>query len=206
MTRVYLVRHGEPAASAHGRCYGSLDVPLSAEGEQQARRLAAAFSAVPLSAVYTSPRTRAVDTAAAIAAVRGLEPVALPALRELDFGELEGRAYDDIAAERPDLYRRWMEAPTTVTFPGGEGYADLRARTVSALAELRRRHGDAAVAVVAHGGVLRAALADALGLADGAIFRLDQAYACVDVVDWIDGAPLVRLVNGSAGSLGTFSP
>jgi alpha-ribazole phosphatase/probable phosphoglycerate mutase len=206
MTRLYLVRHGEPAETARGRCYGSLDVPLSSRGEVQAQGLAAAFAAVPLTAVYTSPRRRALDTAAAIAVTHALDPVPLPALRELDFGELEGRTFDDIAAERPELYRLWMEAPTTVTFPGGEGYADLRARTVAALADLRARHAGASVAVVAHGGVLRAALADALGLGDEAIFRLDQAYGCVDVVDWIDGTPLVRLVNGSAASVGTVPP
>jgi alpha-ribazole phosphatase/probable phosphoglycerate mutase len=203
MTRVYLVRHGEPAASARGRCYGSLDIALSTEGERQAQKLAAAFSTVPLAAVYSSPRRRALDTAAAIAGVHRLEPVPLPALRELDFGELEGRTYDDIAAEQPELYRRWMDAPTTVTFPGGEGYTDLRARTASALRGLRARHSGETVAVVAHGGVLRAALAEALGLPDEAIFRLDQGYGCVDVVDWLGETPLVRLVNGSAGALAT---
>src|SRR5205814_3693793 len=98
--------------------------------------------------------------------------VALAALAELDFGELEGRRYDEIARDRPELYRQWMEAPTTVRFPGGESYADLRARVTAALAELRARHEGGVFALVAHGGVLRAALAEALALPDEAIFRL----------------------------------
>ena len=87
-------------------------------------------------------------------------------------------------------------------FPGGESYEDLRERPVAAAAELRARHAGGTVAVVTHGGVVRAVLADALGLPSAAIFRLDVGYARVSVVDWFDGdAPVVRLVNGTAGDL-----
>jgi broad specificity phosphatase PhoE len=193
-TRAYLVRHAEPAETARGRCYGTLDVELSDAGRATAAGLGRAFARVELAAVYSSPRSRALETAKALAPA----PVALEALRELEFGELEGRAYDEIAAERPELYRCWMEAPTTVTFPGGEGWPDLRLRVVECLAELRARHAGEAFAVVAHGGVLRAALAEALALRDDAIFRLALDYACISVVDWLDSTPLVRLVNGAA--------
>jgi broad specificity phosphatase PhoE len=88
-----------------------------------------------------------------------------------------------------------MESPTSVRFPGGEGYADLRARVLPAFAELRERHDGEAVAVVAHGGVVRVVLADALGLEDGAVFRLGQAHGGVSIVDWVGGAPVVPVVN-----------
>jgi alpha-ribazole phosphatase/probable phosphoglycerate mutase len=197
-TRVLLVRHAEPADDARGRCYGALDVPLSPLGRRAAAALAAGLASVPLAAVYTSPRARALDTARLAAELRGLEPVALAALRELDFGELEGQSYEDIARARPALYRAWMERPTAVRFPGGEGYPDLRERVVAALGEIRARHAGATVAVVAHGGVVRAALADALAMPDEAIFRLAVDYCSVSVVDWLDGTPVVRLVNGRA--------
>ena len=87
-------------------------------------------------------------------------------------------------------------------FRGGEGFEDLRERAVAAAAELRARHDGGRVAVVTHGGVVRALLADALGLPSAAIFRIDVGYARVSVVDWFDGdAPVVRLVNGAAGDL-----
>lgn len=196
-TRVVLVRHAETEESARGRCYGRLDVQLSPLGLRQAQALAASLADIALAAVYASRLSRALDTARPIAAAQGLEPVVLAALGELDFGEVEGLSYDEIEAERPELFRAWMDDPARVIFPGGESLADLRARVLPALAELRARHDREAVAVVAHGGVVRVVLAEALGLEDGALFRLDQAAGGVSIVDWLDGVPLVRLMNAT---------
>jgi alpha-ribazole phosphatase len=196
-TRVVLVRHAETEESGRGRCYGRLDVRLSPQGLRQAQALAAALAGPPLAAVYTSPLSRALDTARPIAAAQGLEPAVIEALAELDFGEVEGLRYDEIESQQPELFRAWMDEPARVRFPGGEGLPDLRARVVPALAEIRARHEGHAVAVVAHGGVIRVVLADALGLEDGALFRLDQAEGGVSVVDWLDGVPLVRAANAT---------
>jgi len=193
--RQVLIRHGEPVASAHGRCYGKLDVALSPAGLAEMRRTAAALAAAPLAAVLASPRRRAVESARALADPRGL-PVAVDArLAELDFGALEGLAYDEVAARHPELYRAWMETPTAVTFPGGESFAAMRVRVAAAAADVRRRHAGASVALVTHGGVIRIVLADTLGVADADVFRLEQSYAAVSCVDWYDATPIVRCVN-----------
>ena len=196
-TRVVLVRHGATEESARGRCYGRLDVRLSPRGLRQAEALAGALADQPLAAVYASPLARALDTARPIAAAQGLEPDVLDALAELDFGEVEGLRYDEIEAARPELFRAWMDEPARVRFPGGEGLADLRARVLPVLAEIRLRHEREAVVVVAHGGVVRVVLAEALGLDDGAFFRLDLSEGGVSVVDWLDGVPLLRLANAT---------
>jgi alpha-ribazole phosphatase/probable phosphoglycerate mutase len=192
--RLVLVRHEEPDEDAWGRCYGSLDVGLSPAGLERAARLT--LDGAALAAVYTSPARRALDTARPLASAHGLQPVVDERLRELDFGALEGRLYDEVAASEPELYRAWMESPTAVTFPGGESYADLRARVLAALADLRAGHDGATVALVSHGGVLRAVLADCLQLPAEAIFRLDLRHGAVSVVEWLGSFPLVRLVNG----------
>jgi alpha-ribazole phosphatase len=194
-TRLVLVRHAEADAAMRGRCYGRLDVGLSSEGRRQARELGAALRDTPFAAVYSSPLARALDTAAAIAAPHELESVAADGLREIDFGELEGLRYEEIEVERPELFREWTEAPGSVRFPGGEALADLRARVRPAVAAIRERHEGEAVALVAHGGVIRVVLADALGLADGGLFRLGQAPGGLSVVDWVDGKPVVAVVN-----------
>jgi alpha-ribazole phosphatase len=196
-TRVVLVRHAETEESARGRCYGRLDVLLSPRGLRQAQALADALAGLPLAAVYSSPLARALDTAWPLAAARALEPTVLEALAELDFGDVEGLTYDEIEAGRPDLFHAWMDDPATVRFPGGESLADLRARVLPALEQIRARHEREAVAVVAHGGVVRVVLADALGLEDGALFRLDQSEGGVSVVDWLEGVPRVRTANAT---------
>jgi broad specificity phosphatase PhoE len=93
-----------------------------------------------------------------------------------------------------------MREPTQTTFPGGESFAGLRARVLPAAEEIRLRHPGATIAVVAHGGVIRAIVAAALGLADDALFRLDQSLGGVSVIDWIGETPLVRVINATCES------
>ena len=195
-TRLLLVRHGETDVSMRGRCFGRLDVGMSPEGQRQATGLRGALREFPLAAVYTSPLSRALDTATAIATPHGLRPLPLDALRELAFGELEGLTYDEIRAERPGLYREWMESPATVRFPGGESVADLRARVLPAVSEIVERHHGEVVALVTHGGVVRVVLAEALGLEDAPAFRLCLACGGLSIVDRLPGTAVVPLING----------
>jgi alpha-ribazole phosphatase len=193
--RLVLVRHAETEDSARGRCYGSLDVGLSPLGRSQCVVLAQALAAEPIAAVAASPRARAVETAGAIAEPHGLDVVVDSDLRELDFGELEGRSYDEIAATLPDLYAAWMTTPTEVRFPGGESYADLRARSLAAVERLCSSHEGRTVVAVTHGGVVRAVVSKVLGVPSERIFRIAVNPASVTVVEWLDGEPLVRCVN-----------
>lgn len=197
MTRLLLIRHAEPDEDARGRCYGRLDVGLSPTGLVSAKRLAESLHDVELEKVYVSPRRRAVQTVAAL----GGTPSVDDRLRELDFGELEGRTYDEIERERPVFFRRWMETPTLVRFPGGESYAELRERVAAAVDDVVAAHAGRTVGLVSHGGVIRAALVVALGLPDDRAFAFDVGYARISVVDWFGGTPVVRLVNGLSADL-----
>jgi alpha-ribazole phosphatase len=190
-----LVRHAEPTDETRGRCYGRLDVPLSENGREQSRRLAERLSMEAVAGVVSSPQGRARETATAIAAAHGLRVAVLEELSELDFGELEGRTYDEIAAAYPELYRRWMTEPTTVSFPGGESHADLAARVRGAVSGLRAAYDGQLVVAVTHGGVIRTVLADALGLPAERMFRIAVEPASIARVAWVEGHALVRTVN-----------
>jgi broad specificity phosphatase PhoE len=190
VTRLVLCRHGEPDASAAGRFCGTFDPSLSAAGRAQADALAAALTE-PV-AVYSSPARRALETAAPLSA----DAIVDADLRELDFGEADGLRYEDVATRWPQLYSEWLEAPTRVTFPGGEAFAAFRARLLAAL----DRIAPPAV-VVTHAGVIRTALAHWLSIPEEALFRIDVSYGAVSVVEWQDGTPIVRVVNGPPASL-----
>lgn len=200
--RLLLVRHAEAEDSARGRCYGSLDVGLSERGRAQCVSLADALAAEPVACVVSSPRVRAVETANRIADRHGLGVRVVDALRELDFGELEGRTYDEIAASLPELYEEWMTHPTRVRFPGGESYDDLARRALHAVASLRRVWASNTVVAVTHGGVVRAVLADALGIPADRIFRLAVSPASLSVLDWVDDVPIVAALNHAYSSGG----
>jgi len=193
--RWVLIRHGEPEASAKGRCYGKLDVGLSECGRTQMARVVEAFraSTTALDAVYTSPRRRAREGAEMLSG----EIVVEPRLSEIDFGELEGLSYEEAAARFPHLYRRWMREPTEVKFPGGESFDEMKARVLEAISVIRDAHAEQTVAIVSHGGVNRIVLAEALGIEARRIFHLAQSYAGVNIIDELDDYSLVRLMNGT---------
>lgn len=193
--RLVLVRHAETEESARGRCYGSLDVGLSGSGRDQCASLAGALVIEQVAAVVASPRIRARETATAIAAPHGVDVRLDHDLRELDFGELEGRTYDEIAASRPELYAQWMSEPTRVRFPGGESYADLAARSLAAVARLRAELDGRTVVAVTHGGVVRAVVSDVLGIPAERIFRIAVDPASMTVVEWLSDTPVLRLLN-----------
>jgi broad specificity phosphatase PhoE len=197
VSRLVVVRHAEPDGM-RGRIYGRLDPPLSPTGRAQAERVAVWLRPVPLHAVFASPLRRAEETAEFLARGRGIEVHVHPDLVDIDFGEWEGGRFDELERRDPELYRSWMTQPTRTRFPGGEDFGELKARVIAAVAEIRQEAESAAV--VAHAGVNLAILGDALGLADGAIFRLDQPLAAVSVVDWIDNVPIVRAVNAAVES------
>ena len=176
MTRLIVCRHAEEGNAA------------------EIQRLAAALAPVLLDAVYTSPLPRARVTADAVAAEHELVAIDVRDLREIDFGDVEGVAFDDYPAE---LQAALLDRPLAVRFPGGETYGELQGRVLRALGEIVSGHPGGTIAVVTHAGPIRAALAVWLGITDAAAFRLDQRTASVNVVDWLDGAPLIRLVNGT---------
>lgn len=166
-------------------------------GRAPAEQLGARLAEVVIDAVLASPRQWAIDTAAPIVATRRSAIEVVDGLRELDFGELEGRTYDDIASELPELWSAWMRTPTAVRFPGGESYDDLRVRVHAAVSRLVHRHQGRTVLAVTHGGVARSTLAAVLGMPNAHIFRIDQRYGAINVIDFYhDGTPLVRLING----------
>jgi alpha-ribazole phosphatase len=200
-TRLLLIRHAQPREEAHGRCYGTLDIGLSARGLRHARHLARTLDRIDLAAIYSSPRQRALETAAALGQFHELAPIVDDRLREIDFGDFEGRTYEEIALSHPYLYRQWMETPTLVEFPRGESYTKLRMRALAALQSIRAGHPGEAVVIVAHGGVLRAMLAHCLAIPDNAIFRIDQSYGAISIIDWIDDVAIVRLINGQANAV-----
>lgn len=185
-TTIILVRHGQTAWNEPGeRIRGQSDVPLSEEGIAQARATARYIAARwPLTAVYSSPLSRARETARAIAKAQGLGVHPLPGLLDLGFGEWEGLTIAEVRDRYPDLWRAWQEAPHTLHFPGGESLDAVRERAMAALEETVRRHPGETIALVGHRVVNQVLLCAILGLGNDHFWHVAQDTCAVNQIEW----------------------
>ena len=192
MKTIYLIRHGETQANRDGLFRGRGEVPLSAAGLKQAGELRALFAAQPVQRLFSSPLQRALQTAAACFPGRTVESHEL--VNNIDLGSWSGRRKKEIAGEEPELWRQWLEDPEHMTFPGGESLAALKGRA-RAFNRLMAGLGEESIAVVSHRSVLKALLAEALGLGEKWFWRfhLDNASVSVLLHDATRGFVLAKL-------------
>jgi len=196
--RILLMRHGETDASAKGRCYGKLDIPLSEEGRLQVERASELIQSLQPNVIISSPRIRASDSAAIVAKSCPVTIETQEKFAELDFGDCEGLRYEEVERKNPKFYASWMSNPTDVTFPNGESYVAMSERVINAYQQLVETAEHEKILVVAHGGVNRIILAHVLGIAPEHVFRMEQTYACVNCIDYYGITPLLRVMNAIA--------
>lgn len=196
-TRIYLVRHGEIEGSGRFRYNGQTEVPLTPRGIEQYRALAGRLKDEPLAACYTSDLSRCLDGAEILCAGRGLRPIPRTELRELSFGDWEGLTWSELEERFPDQWRARMNDFVGYRAPGGESLNDLRERVLPVIGEIVEQHRGKQVLVVAHGGVNRVVLLDAVGAPPLSMFRIEQDFGCLNIIDYYpDGNPVVKLLNG----------
>ena len=183
-TRIILVRHGQTEWNRVERFRGRADVPLNATGlaqaEATARRVAAEWQP---SAVYSSPLSRAVKTAEAIARRFALSVEVQPGLADIDYGAWQGLPPDEARARWPEIVEAWYAAPQAAQIPGGETLAGLRARALAAVAELAARHAGQTIVLVGHTVVNRIILLGVLGLGNDRFWRLRQDTCAINVFE-----------------------
>jgi alpha-ribazole phosphatase len=196
-TRIYLIRHGEITGSEVFRYNGQANVPLTPKGLDQYHLLAERLKDVPATACYTSDLTRCVLGAEILSGPRGIRFEARSELRELSFGDWDGMAWTELAERFPEAWKNRMKSFVTFRAPGGENLLDLRDRVIPTLREIIDRHPGEEVFVIGHGGVNRIILLDAVDAPPSSMFRIEQNYGCLNIIDYYeDGNPVVKLLNG----------
>ncbi len=199
-TRFILVRHGETAANREMRYIGSRDDELTERGKQQAQQLAAALQELPITAVYSSPRRRAQDTADPIAVAHGLTVIDAEALRESAFGVWEGMSRPEVLAHSTHYAAQlhaW-EADPTIAPLGGESIAAMHQRVNLYVTQLSEQHPGETIVLVSHVGPVKALIAATLAVAPGAGQRMFLDPATISVVDWTGDRRILRLFNSHA--------
>lgn len=159
MVELTLVRHASTPLNEAGRYQGHIDEALSERGRVEARRMGCRLAGRRFDVVVASDLRRCVETLSI--ALPDATPLLDPRFRELDFGDWNGRTWEECTASHPDLFAAWTANPVVVTPPGGESFIDFTARVTAALDDLPRR---GSILLVGHGGPIRWILARTLGL------------------------------------------
>ena len=195
-TRLFLIRHGQVEGFEAKRYNGQKNVALTAHGRRQLELVAERLQGVPLDAVWSSDLDRCRYGAEHLAAPRHLRVVYCERLRELHAGDWEGLTWEELQRHYPTQWQARLADIVNYRMPGGESFRDAAQRVLPELHRLLAAHPDGNVALVAHGGVNRIILLDALGAPLDRVFCLEQDYACLNVIDYFaDGYRTVRLMN-----------
>ena len=187
MTRIVLVRHGETEWNRVERFRGRADVPLNGTGLFQAqatgRRIADEWRPV---AIYSSPLSRAVRTAEAVAWHFNLPIQTHPGLIDIDYGEWQGLTPNEAGARWPEAVDAWYNAPHTAHILGGETLDELRARGLKTVNELSILHRGQTIVLVSHTVINRIILLGVLDLGNDRFWRLRQDTCALNVFE-VDG-------------------
>ncbi|MCT1691347.1 histidine phosphatase family protein [Brevibacterium sp. p3-SID960] len=165
---LYFVRHGETDYNREGRFQGHADIPLNARGREQAAAVAAQLAGHGIRTIVSSDLSRARETADAIAGALGVAVEENPLLRELNVGDWQAKTRQEISEIWPEQLAAWLGGQD-MRPPGGESRSESANRVVQAIRALVAEIGevDGAIAIVAHGAVLRGAAEELLGMSAG---------------------------------------
>ena len=195
MTRVYLIRHGTTEWNREEIFRGRADCALNETGRAEAQAVAAYLREVEFEKIYTSPLSRAAETAGVIAADRRLRAIPDPAFIDLDFGEWQGLPLKEVRERYPDLYRVWRERPQDATFPGGENLAQVKARAWEGLLRVVQDNSEKTVLIVSHRVITKVLICAALGLDNSHFWQIKQDTTAINCLEFARGQFVAALIN-----------
>lgn len=199
-TLVDLMRHGEPVGGARYR--GQMDDPLSHTGWQEMRK--AIGRERPWEAIISSPLGRCLDFARELSEHSGIPLEIDHRLKEIGFGEWQGKTPEEITRFDPGVVQRFYRDPTTYRPDGAEGLAEFRHRVVAACKDILERHAGQHILIICHAGIIRMVLAHILDIPLSNLFRIKIGTASITRVEFAEqGEEFLGQLIFHAGSLNT---
>ena len=193
---LYFLRHGETQASQTGGYCGLTDVGLTPEGRQMAEDFAAAYKSLPWVAVFCSPLRRSVDTAGPLCEAVGLEMQVRDGLREIAYGQWEGKTPEEVSRRFHDEYVSWLADPGWNAPTGGERGVDIARRSSVVLDEIDRNHPAGRVLLISHKATTRIMLCSLLGIDVGRYRdRISMPVASLSVVEMTEQGPRLKVLG-----------
>jgi broad specificity phosphatase PhoE len=197
MTHIYLVRHGQTAWNKEEVFRGRADVPLNEEGLREASLAAEYFREMEVQAIYSSPLSRAWQTAQKIGDVVRREITPLDGINDMRFGTWEGQSLRDVQHHDGERYTQWREAPHLVKIPGGESLDEVRVRAMAALEDVVRSHAGTSVILVSHRVINKVLICGILGLDNSHFWQIGQDTTAINLIQHRHGRYILSLMNES---------
>jgi alpha-ribazole phosphatase len=194
-TRLYLARHGELTTSKDWKYVGHMDVELNDAGIKQISNLAERLKSESIEIILSSDLKRASKSAEIIGNTLGVMPEAYNDFREINIGKWEGLTRHEIINNFQKEFEERSSNISTFQVENGESFLDVHNRVIPCLMSCLKKYSGKDILLVAHGGVNRIILCHALGLDINYLVRIDQSYACLNIIDYYDGVPVVHLLN-----------
>lgn len=191
--KIFFVRHGESEANLNGLFCGSTETKLTEKGENQAIEVANKLSSEVFDKIYTSPLSRAYDTALAICKYQKTEIEIVNGLIEENFGMFEGLSYSEIKEKYPELVLEWNENPVTFTFPKGESLVSFYDRTIKTYNKLINNFQGENMLIVAHSGIIRSILTCEISETLDHYWKYKVENCKVTILEYSDG---YKILNG----------
>ncbi|MDI9370601.1 MAG: histidine phosphatase family protein [Synergistaceae bacterium] len=204
-TTVLLVRHGECRGNSEGLFRGRTDFPLNETGLRQAGEVASEVAGLRPDVVLTSPLTRAVQTAEAIARECGVGVKVEEGFINIGLGGWEGRLKKDIAKDHPEEWRLWLESPELLRLEGAESMDAVQKRSLEALDRIMSKHRGKTVVAVSHRTVIMPLLAGCLGIRPPYFWRLHMDTAAYSVLNHSEVRGYTLYSLNRTGHLSGFS-
>ncbi|CBN57947.1 MULTISPECIES: histidine phosphatase family protein [Kamptonema] len=194
--KLYFLRHGETIYSRTGGYCGDLDPDLTPEGTKMAEAFGAAYSSLPWTAVYVSPMKRTIATAKPLCDAVGIEMQLRDGLKEIRYGEWEGKTLEFVKENYLDDYISWMTEPAWNAPNGGETAVQIASRASLVIAEIEAKHREGNVLVVSHKATIRIILCSLLGIDLGRYRdRINALAGSVSMVKFDIHGPLLEVLG-----------
>ena len=194
-TKILIIRHGETAWN-RGRIFrGTYDIPLNENGKQQAGLVAQSLKGIKMDAAYTSPLSRAKESAEIVTEVHGISPIIHDGFIDMDYGEWTGKEESEVAKLWPDDYAAWTTKPHTVRPPGGTTLKEVFNNSFTAMEELAKKHDGKTIAIFSHRVVNKVLIIGALSLGLEHFPFIIQGNCCINEIERIQNGYLIRSIN-----------
>lgn len=195
--RIYFVRHGETTYSQTGGFCGAIDPELTPAGSQMAEQFAATYAKLPWNAVYVSPMKRTIATAKPLCDAVGIEMQLHDGLREINYGDWEGKTVEEVKKDYEEDYINWLTEPAwNAPTNGGETSVEIASRSSLVIAEIQEKYKSGNVLVVSHKATIRIVLCSLLGIDLGRYrYRIGALAASVSIVKFDVRGPLLEVLG-----------